>query len=51
MTLSEFITYLEDEIAYLENIEENFHPLDCCDNRELKALQDTLHTARQINGN
>ena len=48
MTLSEFITGLEEWIESLETYEENIAPLDCCDNRELETVQDIVATARLI---
>lgn len=48
MTLSAFITGLEDWIESLETYDENISPLDCCSHRELETVQDILETAKLI---
>lgn len=48
MTLKEYITSIEDDIATLQEYETNITVLDYCDNRELEILEYVLTALHQI---
>ena len=48
MTLSVFISNLEDWVESLATYNENISPLDCCDHRELETVQYILEITRLI---
>ncbi len=48
MTLKEYIKFIEDDIADLQEDETSLKDLECCDSRELKVLENVLTALHQI---